>query len=264
MRIMTTNIWGDYFGNPTNVREDGIFNVYEVYKPDVIGLQEVTNGWYESHLFERLSKEYFLVGTELTDNVNYVPMAVKKEYEILAKGYERLKDTPDESKAITWAVIKHKETGMVAGVVNTHFWWKYGEEKYDLWRCENAEQLSALMKYINERFSCPVFSFGDMNGGRENRIFTDVYDKKDIIPLFDLASDRDDICSLHGDPVADKKGLYHGKTTDKDQTSSLDHILSLGKVGFKVLQYRVVTDSFALDATDHSPVFADVKFTNEV
>ena len=41
---------------------------------------------------------------------------------------------------------------------------------------------------------------------------------------------------------------------------SLDHIVSLGKDGFEVISYRVVTDSFVLDATDHSPVFADVEF----
>lgn len=41
MRLMTTNIWGDYFDNPVDVREDNMYKVYENYSPDVIGFQEV-------------------------------------------------------------------------------------------------------------------------------------------------------------------------------------------------------------------------------
>lgn len=39
--------------------------------------------------------------------------------------------------------------------------------------------------------------------------------------------------------------------------SSIDHIVALGD-NFKVLQYRVIEDKNALDASDHSPVYADI------
>lgn len=78
MRIMTTNIWGDYFGNPANVRENNVYQVYKNYSPDVIGFQEITDGWYKSNLFKMMSDDYFFVGTELFENINFVPMAVKK------------------------------------------------------------------------------------------------------------------------------------------------------------------------------------------
>jgi endonuclease/exonuclease/phosphatase family metal-dependent hydrolase len=44
-----------------------------------------------------------------------------------------------------------------------------------------------------------------------------------------------------------------------DYMASIDHIVGLGD-GYKVLQYRVVEDQDALDASDHSPVFADIEF----
>lgn len=260
MRIMTTNIWGDYFSNPVNVREEGIYKVYEAYCPDVIGFQEITDGWYNSNLFGWLSDKYYLVGTELSNNTNYVPVAVKKEYELVAKGYEMLRNTPDKSKAITWAVIKHKENENVAAVLNTHFWWMTGKPEYDAWRNENATQLSELMKYLKDRFNCPVFAFGDMNCNISHGVFTEVYKENGVELLYDMACEKDDVCTLHGDPVADENGLYHGKTTDKDHTESIDHIVSLGRDGFKVLSYRVVTEQYILDATDHSPVFADIEF----
>ena len=37
VRIMTSNIWGDYFGNEVTRREDQLFEVYMKYAADVIG-----------------------------------------------------------------------------------------------------------------------------------------------------------------------------------------------------------------------------------
>ena len=74
MRIMTSNIWGDYFNNSTIGRDDKLYGVYQKYAPDVIGFQEVTKGWYESSLFEKLSKDYYFIGTELFGSKNYVPI----------------------------------------------------------------------------------------------------------------------------------------------------------------------------------------------
>ncbi len=257
MRIMTTNIWGDYFKNPVEVREDGIFRIYEEYCPDVIGLQEITQSWYKCKLFDRLSENYFFVGTELDYFKNYVPMVIKKGNVLVAKGYEPLSDTPDITKGITWAVIKTEE-GKVLGVCNVHFWWKQNDPAHDMIRAKNAQQLSDVMKYLAGRFNCPVFAFGDMNCTLSSAIFSVVYPANNISLLFDMAEEKDTVSSHHGDPVADENGNYHGKTTQKDYTHSIDHIIALGE-GFKVSQYRIVEDQYALDATDHSPVFADIE-----
>ena len=279
MRIMTSNVWGDYFGNEVQVREDKLFKVYNKYAPDVIGFQEVTQNWYKSTLLKNMSDDYMLIGTELYENCNYVPMAVKKEFNLMAKGFEYLENTPDKSKAITWAVIEGKE-GRVA-VCNTHFWWMSGkeseeikrqlkksigqiaywtDEEHDNKRTENAEQLSTVMKYLNDRYSCPVFSFGDMNGTIASALFR-VYTKNRIDRLFDLAKEKDIVSSHHGDPVRGNDGRYHGKTTSNDYTFSIDHIVGIGD-NFKVKKYCVVTDTDALDANDHSPIYADIELQN--
>lgn len=295
MRIMTTNIWGDFFNNPVSVREGNMYKVYENYSPDIIGFQEVTDSWYKSNLFKWLSEEYYFVGTELTDNTDRVPLAIKKKYELIAKGYEQLADTPDVSKAITWAVLKDKTLERIFAVCNTHFWWMRGTElmriKEELGvvdytfedhcavREENAEQLAALMRYLRGRFSCPVFAFGDMNSTITEKVF-DVYESNGAKKLFDLAKEKDLACSNHGDPVGDADGLFHGVKASEERIArsrrayclpempgadgyftSIDHIIALGD-GFEVLQYRVIEDQYALDATDHSPVFADVEFVD--
>ena len=38
MRIMTHNIWGDYFGNCVDERIDDALEIYRQYTPDVIGV----------------------------------------------------------------------------------------------------------------------------------------------------------------------------------------------------------------------------------
>lgn len=254
MRIMTSNIWGDYFGNPVKVREDLLFKVFKRYSPDVLGMQEYTPGWYDGNMYSWLSSEYYPVGTELFDNINYVPMAIKRDYSLLANGYEYLEETPDKSKGITWAVIE--KNNLRYAVCNTHFWWMSGEE-HDLIRIKNAKQLSKLMITLKERFSCPVFAFGDMNAKISSGVF-EIYKQNGIKHLHDLAKEKDNVSSHHGDPVAIKSERYKGKKTDKDYNHSIDHIVGLGD-NFEVLRYRVIEDIEALDASDHSPVYSDVE-----
>lgn len=257
MRIMTNNIWGDYFGNPVSVREDGLYDCYMKYMPDVIGFQEATKNWHNSKLFSELSENYEFVGTEFFGCKNYVPLVYKKSsgVNLMAKGYEMLSETPDESKAITWAVLQKPQTGAGIAVCNTHFWWKPGKE-HDEIREKNALQLSSLMKYLYSRYSFPVIAFGDMNCTESSGVFK-IYSENGIMPLRSIADEKSNVSSHHGDPLKGEDGRYHGKKTSDDYTHSIDHIIGLGK-DIKVKSYIIVEDESVLDATDHSPVYADI------
>ena len=252
MRLMTTNIWGDYFGNLEN-----LLQVYAAYQPDVIGFQEVSKGWYESGLFQRLEKKYRFVGTEIVHSNNFVPMAVRRDLTLLAKGYEPLCLGTDRTKGLTWVVLRDGEEKTFA-VCNVHFWWKYGEEIFDRYREENARALCTVMEYLSKRFSCPVFALGDMNCVRTHTVFTEVYASRGVCHLYDLAQERDDVCSIRENPVCDESGAYHGRPSSEGASRSIDHIVALPG-GFDVLQYRLVTEQMALDVSDHCPVYADVE-----
>ncbi len=256
MRIMTSNIWGDYFGNEVKTREGGLIETYLKYSPDIIGFQEVTKNWYNGRLFKELSESYCFCGTEIYGGRNFVPFAYKKEYakKLVESGYEMVCPELDESKAITWAYFADGEKSFA--VCNTHFWWKEGEW-HDRVRDDNAKQLVRLMKYINGKYSCPVFAFGDMNTTVSSSVF-DIYKENGVIHLFDIAKDKYNRGSHHGDPVRSEDGLYHGKTTEKLHTDSIDHIVLYGNIS-TVEKYTVVEDTAALDSTDHSPVFADIE-----
>ena len=291
MRIMTSNIWGNFFNNPPELRKDNLYKVYEKYNPEVIGFQEAAVGWYDVDLFTRLNERYNMIGTHCFDRPNSTPIAVKKEYTIVAYGHESLEDTPDWSKTITWAVLEKDDTRFA--VCNTHFWWMRGNEREELrkslnvfeytleehctLRSQNAQQLSQLMIHLHNKYSIPVFAFGDMNGTVSEGMF-DVYTENGIKKLYDLTEQKDNSCSVHGNPVQGDDGMFHGKKATAESVSefrkilclpddkeadgyysSIDHIVGFGDT-FEVMQYRVVEDQEALDASDHSPVFADIEW----
>ena len=74
LRIMTSNIWGDYFGNPPHERDDALVEVFLRYLPDALSLQEVTPNWWKSRLFKRLEGEYAVVEGKGPDQTNYIPL----------------------------------------------------------------------------------------------------------------------------------------------------------------------------------------------
>lgn len=283
MRIMTSNIWGDYFNNPVELRIDGIINTYAKYSPDVIGLQEITSGYYTLQLFPRLSDNYVLIGSQEPEN--YTPLLIKKSLSVISYGFEYLENTPDSSKSITYAVLE-TENHIKFAVCNTHFWWMSGNESdkvkeifgvselnadgHNAIRTQNGKQLIDLMKHLSLKYDCPAYGMGDMNATITEPVFS-FYSENGVKLLFDLANERDTVCTLHGDPILGDDGKYHGKRADDEYIkklnknpnlpqyySSIDHIITLNN-HYTIKQYRVIEDGEILDATDHSPVYADIE-----
>lgn len=253
MRIMTMNIWGDYFGNPVDVRIGGILETIKKYAPDVVGMQEVTEGWYKSGLLEALSGEYVPVEAGVG---NYTPLFYKRDrFKLLKRGWELLAETPDKSKSITWAVLESTENGNEVAVCNTHFWWKYRNTDDDRIRVCNAAQLFDIAGGIHEKCGIPVFAFGDLNC-KEGSPALEYLDKRDFTVSYRIADHYTDVSSHHGDPKLGEDGKYHGSRTENKIEASIDQILTF-RGGADVVNYTVVEDQAVLDSTDHSPVFID-------
>lgn len=273
LRLMTSNIWGDYFGNPVEERAQNFIDIFTRYSPDVIGIQEATTNWYKSELFDWLTNNYYLAGSEYFadgtagkvkinneyfDSTNYTVLAYKKEkYELYEKGMERYFHTPDPSKVVTWAVLRDKESDKVFGVCNTHLWWKYINEEDDKLRVSNVRQLVAVMKHLSAKYSCPVFALGDFNSLPDCEAYR-LLKSEGVADLQETATETTNITSHQGDPVRGADGKLHGTQSDNDKSHSIDHIVGFGE-GYKALRYDIIVDQDALDASDHSPVYADIE-----
>ena len=109
MRIMTSNIWGNYFGNPAEERIDAIEGTLKKYNADIIGVQEMCPDWYKNDLAGRLEDTYVFVGGF---KGNHSPLFFKRDrFEIIEQGWFRYAKTPDISKSVTWAVLEINGNG---------------------------------------------------------------------------------------------------------------------------------------------------------
>lgn len=258
IRIMSFNIWGDYFGNPVIEREEGIGRVISVYSPDILSMQEATVNWNKSGLFASLRGEYAFVETDEAPANNFLPLLYKKEkFSLTDSGFLKFPDTPDGSKGATWGVFEEKSSGKKLAVFGTHFWWKYqGERAQDLIRVSNAALITAKAFELIAEYSCPVVGIGDLNSSYP--LPTLDYLKAAGWKLMkEEAAESSDVGSHHGDPVRGADGKYHGARTSKDYTESLDHIFYRGEI--VPAKFEVVQDQFALDASDHSPIWCEVE-----
>ena len=257
MRIMTLNIWGEYFGNPVPERIDDMENTIRKYDADILGIQEVCRIWYGSNFLERLSNKYIAI---LPFRGNYTVLLFKKDmFSVWEQGFKMYENTPVRQwKCVNWAVLIHKETGKRIGVINTHAW-PGGSEEGEKIRESNGKELAATMHMIKEKYpGIPVVAFGDLNGGEEGALIKTLHENG-IVSAYEVAEEFSEVSSHHGDPVRNPDGTWTGKRTENDKTKSLDHIV-IFKDDIKIKKHHVVEDQEIINVTDHSPVYIDFDF----
>ena len=259
IRIMASNIWGDYFGNPVEVREEQLGKIYDKYDPDILAMQEATPSWTNSKLYAKMKEKYtFVTSPEAPDN-NYVPVVYRTGmFEELETGFVKFPDTPDKSKGATWAVLRHLPTNKLVTVFGTHFWWqKPGIPEHDGLRVSNARLVTICADELCAKYDTPTVVLGDLNSFLAAPAIT--YLKNTGWKMVrDHAKYTSAVCTHHGDPQRGEDGMYHGKTTPLTFEHSIDHIAVRG--GLMPERFVVIEDQDALDATDHSPIYADFYF----
>lgn len=255
IKIMTCNIWGDYFNNSAEARVEPYRRLFTELKPDVIGIQEYTQGWYDTDLFDSLSDIYNSIGAP---GDNFIPLLYRKDkFTCVDSGWGLYGDTNDSSKGLTWAVLSDKETEKKLMVCNTHFWWVEGPE-HDKIRCKNAAEMSETINVISKKYNVPAFAFGDLN----TTVNTDPINlllENGFSLMINDAENADRVSSYHFDPERIGEDTFKGSPTEDNYEHSIDHILSYNFSG-RVLQYRIVTDQDILDSSDHSPVYVEIEF----
>lgn len=260
VRFMVFNIWGDYFGNPPEERADNQIAVVSRYAPDVLALQEVTVNWWKSRLISELQAEYAVVSCAEEGKTSFIPLFYRKDrFELLEEGTELFHAKLDQSKGITWAVLKDKRNGKTFVAWSTHYWWK-GTDESNFIRTVNSQRICARLGALKAKWNCPSVGGGDFNC-RVDSDPLNVLQDAGYFSAQEIANDASPEASHHGDPVRGKDGKYHGfpRPAENVKAQSIDHIF-LEKTAFTVLKERVVLDQDALDSSDHSPVYVDLKF----
>ena len=280
LRMLSFNIWGDFFKNPVQEREAGVEAAFVKIAPDVAAFQETTRSWWNSPMFANLKKAgYGIVRCDekaalrragATDEktlrrVNYFPLLyLKKRLRLLDSGLEFFHLRLGGPKGFTWAVFEDVTDGRRFIAFATHFWWQSNGAESDAVREYNALHLVWKAADLRKQWGdIPAICGGDLNSP-PGSLPHEVFKRNGWLNAADVADVRSPHRSHHGNPERGADGKYHGAVRPAEEdlpALSIDHVLFTE--GIHALRQDIVIDQFVLDVSDHSPVVVDFEITGD-
>ena len=268
VRVMSFNILASDWSNKPAVkgRDDKLRDVISRYLPDVIGMQEVNAEWYDSLKTEFMSYKFVNENKiKIFGEVNYSTIAYNTETVNLIKWGQSpyMVNYNENCRNFMWAVFEMKNDPEKKFIVtSTHF---------DLTsdrRVHEAIEMAGLLRFLLHKYDLPIFCTGDYNMREDT---PEYYTFKE---LTSLSSGK--FCARDRGLVASTSHLGDGTGSADDYTSgywllgtvsyrqkeintykSIDHIFT--NCPRQVLYYDTVVDETALDASDHCPIYIDIK-----
>ncbi len=253
VRIMSSNLlvhyesWG---GKPAKSRSKMYIALLEKYKPDVVGLQEMSDSWF-CCIMNNLPKGYKMINPLTTGAlVRMTSMIYNSDtLELLKSGeFTYSKCENKRLRRVVWAQFKEKGSGKTFIVTNTHFSLLFDgkeEEFAEIMRTQ-AKELSNLIYKLNNEYSCPVFSVGDYNT-MEDKPETQEIDIPEIYNFLE---------SKFVDTKYEAETKLCGSEVSYDYPA-WDHIFRYGNA--KTKTFCLLSDSYFSDMSDHYSIFADVE-----
>lgn len=253
VRIMSSNLlvhyksWG---GTPAKPRAVLYKSLVEEYKPDVIGLQEMSDSWY-CILMNNLPKGYkmikpfstgaFVRMTAMVYNSNTLDLIDSGDF-----AYEECENP--RLRRVVWAVFKEKESGKTFAVTNTHFslLFKDKEEEFtDVMRSQSKE-LSNFIYELNSKYNCPVFAVGDYN------TMEDLPEAKPV----DIPEIYKFLASQFADTKPEAETKLSGDKVNYEYPA-WDHIFRYGDAETKT--FCLLSHDYFSEISDHYSIFADIE-----
>lgn len=247
IRIMSWNVLFQVgSGSPIPGRDGRVCATILAFQPDVIGLQEATPAWYTA-LESGIGLQYgFVYKKNTRGGNNYSGIAYNKETVKVVKQDMLFfsRGNSDKMRVACWAMFERLADGKQFIVVNTH--WDPGDA--GAVRLVQAKEEANLINALTAVHKVPVFATGDFNCREDSDSFktfmntTGMQDSK-----YDSKVINRQITTYHtlNQPVP-------------DSILSIDHITATNDV--ELLYYNTLIDDFVIKASDHCPIYVDVKF----
>ena len=283
VKVMSYNLWGNLeiesIQNTTDTvdvapqnRIAGVCDMLNGESIDVVGLQEVNNGWYEL-IKDALLDTYEHIDAVKKDGVGWMILYRKDKFELVDNGQFWLAtDAPgtetedwgtNMARTCIWALLKVKETGDCFLFLNTHL-----DTATELCRINQAEvvadqifELRQLFKTYYDIENCPTVLVGDMNSSSGTTPYN--------ILTKDLKDSRTNSTGKTLDNMfySTSPGLnYVAEGSDYIANGFvIDHILVTDNV--TVLNYDMIHTStnlcpYGAYLSDHNAVEAEISFSN--
>ena len=171
IKVVSYNIWAG--SADFDIRADIFCDFVDTYRPDVVGMQEVSIRWRELLDTVVFNDSYAGVGELRIPGAEYDAIYYRKDkYDLIDTGTFWLSDTPDvmgsthpdanAERICTWARLRDKVTGLEFVHVNTHLD-NNGKNDSSTGRKVRLAQARVILEFIHSLGDVPVFLTGDFN-----------------------------------------------------------------------------------------------------
>lgn len=265
LRILTLNI--NCSDNNATERYAHILNVVENYHPEILCFQECNKAQY-SNVISQLRDRYEVATTYHLNGTTYVYTPIlylKNKYEVVEAGADWLRDryTGTNTKSIAFAILKVKKTGKIFGVINLHgaicsnsytgyenFSKSELNAQSNTWREGNVRQIIELQTDLEQKYGqIPILHTADYNFNSSSTPYR-------MMIEFGLTEAE---VSATGSLVTGIK-TTHTVGQKSVEGKSIDHIFYNAERITALTHFIGNEADSDLRASDHLPVFADIKF----
>ena len=255
LRVMSFNILCELWDAEAGIggREIPVSAPILTYCPDILGLQEVSAAWHKALM--PLLEDVYAVADSLDDlgTNNFCPLLYNTEtLTLLEHGVHALpyasKKQNHGLRVVSWGYFERKSDGAHFLAFNTH--WNPGSTDADnSERLAQARDMAQFILQLQKQYNCPVITTGDYN----NRTGQEPYE-------FYVSKTGFKDAGVNAKVVNRLIKTTHSLfTSSVSQGHAIDHVFL--SEGFEILYYNTLCDKALAGASDHYPVYADLKLT---
>lgn len=275
-RIIFYNMNGHSNNANSEARRDIQLGFLADYAADVLCFQEFHRRSYINGFSAGLEAMGYAIVNVNTNGVNnYTPIYYRADrYEVKDSGYRLYTGYNDEnSKGLTWALLRDKTTGKQLVAISTHFWWKGYDaaDKADFathnaTRVSNANEMLETVRAIQAKYgaSTPIVFGGDLNSLYHSDPVNTILAESGVSLAWNVAEKKNNSGGHHGYATFNEEyrvftawGSPSASQT-YNGTWSIDHVFVSGQVTVK--RFHTLLDRYALIVSDHCPEIVDIAF----
>ncbi len=250
-RIMSFNILSEEWDSAAVMegRDIRVSAVLLNYLPDVAALQEVSNKWYpilESNVggIYKFTRKKNLEGSGTYTTLVYNTQTTK----LIEEGLEYYSvGNSKRLRSIVWGVFESIATGERYVVFSTH--WDVGAERQWM-RMTEAKEMAEFCKELYNKYKVDIFACGDYNASENTEEYKTFLQESGFVDAKKNANVINRACTTY-------HTLFQSVSTGTYE--SIDHITFMEQTKPKVLYYNTLIADYVIDASDHSPIYIDIK-----
>ena len=245
------------------------FDLLDTYKPDVVGLQEMCDMWYNCLVRNDLNyKLVFPVSTAFTLNMTSL-MYNADTTELIDKGqFAYNQGNNKRLRRVVWGLFKDKTTHKEYIVTSTHFdFINYKDVDGSLKVMESQmEELLDFSSNMKEKYDVPIFHVGDFNTVNNidnwRELYAELTDEE--LEKLDKTAIKNEAAPTIYNSLANNfidtklyANNFNSVFPTNIETPTYDHIFLDGKANID--SFTIVSNPKMLKLSDHYSIFTDAE-----